>query len=139
MNAHKDGALKTIGKIYPVLQRNTNVVHSCHLHPVAGADQFLPGGQGDIQREAFLRPPAARCALIGASVTGIEHHGLDPFRFMNSARPKHGLENFADIHHRDQVVVLAAEKREVCEKSDAVDRKLARAGLRPDRTALAPE
>lgn len=140
MNADKDGVRKTIGKTYAVFQGNTNVVHSGHLHSVTGADQFPPGRERDVQRKPFLRAPAARSALIGASVAGIEHHGLDLLRFLNSARAKNRLDDLADIHHRNQVIVAAAaEERKVREKSDTVDRKLAGSRLGTEDTTLAPE
>src|SRR6267142_505188 len=100
MDAHKDGSLESVGKIYPLFEGNTNVVDPGHFHLVAGADQFPPGGKRNVQREAFLRPPATRRALIGASVTWIEHYRLDPFRFMNSARPQNWLDDFAHVHDR---------------------------------------
>ena len=139
MDAHKDGVRKTVGKIYPVFQGNTNVVHPRHLHSVTRADQFPPGGERDVQREPLLRSPTARSALIGASMAGIEHHGLDLLRVMNSARAKNRLDDLADIHHRDQVIVAAAQERKVREKTNTVDRKLAGSRLGTDDTALAPE
>ena len=38
MNADKDGARKTIGKIHAVLQGNTNIVRPRHLHSVLRTD-----------------------------------------------------------------------------------------------------
>ena len=58
---------------------------------------------------------------------------------MNSAGTKNRLDDLADIHHRNQVVIAAAQKRKVREETNAVDRKLARSRLGADDPALAPE
>ena len=128
-----------LAKLYPFLQGNANVVDPGHLHFVAGADQFLPGGERDVQGKPLLRSPSARSALIDAPMAGIEHHGLDLLRALNSARTEDRLDDLADIHHRDQVIVAAAQERKVREETNTVDREFARPRLGADDPALASE
>ena len=72
-------------------------------------------------------------------MTGIEDDGLDLLRIMNSAGTQNWLDDLADIHDRDQVLVAAAQKRKVRKKTNTVDRKLTRSRLGTDDAALAPE
>ena len=72
-------------------------------------------------------------------MAGIEHDGLDLLRFLDPARAQNRLDDFAHVHHRDQVFVAAIQEREVRQEPDAVDGNLARAGLGADRPVLAPQ
>src|ERR1044071_6234577 len=70
-------------------------------------------------------------------MAGIEHNSLDPRCFLNSARTKNWLDDLAHVHHRNEVIVSAADKREIREKPNTVDPKFAGSRLGTDDTMLA--
>src|SRR4051812_6416987 len=106
MDTHEDGVRKTIRDVYPLRERNVSVGGASHLDPKTGFEQFPPSRERDVEREGLLAAPPASRPIIKAAMTRIEHDGIDFLRILDPARPEDGLDDFAHVHHRDQVFVV---------------------------------
>jgi len=77
--------------------------------------------------------------LIAAAVARIEDDSFHLVRSLDAARPQDWFDDFAHVHHGDEIFVTVVQEREVGEEADAIDRQLTRPCLRANRPALAPE
>ena len=90
----------------------------------------------DVECESFFVAPAIGRAVVVAAVAGIENDSVDLVRVFNFVRPNHRLDNFRDVHRRNELVVRRGQNREIGEETHAVDVELLPGPVRGRRLAL---